>query len=407
MKLALICTERLPSPAIRGGAIQTMIDGVLPYLQQDHDVTVFSVTDPELDDEEIAEGVRHIRVPADRYVSGICERLAEENFDLIHVFNRPQNIPAYHEAAPTAKIVLGLHNDMMQEKKISAELGSQVVNMANRIATVSNYIKQTVIRRFPEAEEKIHVVYSGVDLDEYPPVWSEEGEAIRESVRQRYRIENRKVILFAGRLSQNKGAHILIRAMPDVLKKHRDAVLVIAGGKWFSDNGMNRYIHSLYRLAKPLGNRVIFTKYIPTRKMPELFLASDVFVCPSQWQEPLARVHYEAMAAGIPVITTNRGGNPEVILHGQNGLLIDACDRPADFAKAIDYVFSNAETASWIARNGRKFVELNFQFTHVADRLERVYQEAIHSPVGEPVEVKFSELHYLGTRKAQKDCENR
>lgn len=375
MKLALICTERLPSPAIRGGAIQTMIDGVTPFLQRHHDVTIFSVTDPELPEEETGDGTHHIRVPYDRYVSGICERLAQEDFDLIHVFNRPLSIPAYHEAAPEAKIVLGLHNDMMQEKKISTELGAQVVDTTSRITTVSNYIKQTVIRRFPEAEEKIRVVYSGVDLEAYPPVWSKEGKEIRESVRKRLHLENRKVILFAGRLSRNKGAHMLIRAMPNVLKKHRDAALVITGGKWFSDNGLNHYIYSLYRLAKPLGNRVIFTNYIPTSDMPEWFLASDIFVCPSQWQEPLARVHYEAMAAGIPVITTNRGGNPEVILHGQNGLLIDAYDQPSAFTEAIDYVFSNPETADWIAKNGRKFVELNFQFSDVAERLESVYQE--------------------------------
>nr|WP_256205574.1 hypothetical protein [Calditerricola satsumensis] len=46
MKLALICSEKLPSPAIRGGAIQTMIDGVVPFLRRRHEVTIFSITDP-------------------------------------------------------------------------------------------------------------------------------------------------------------------------------------------------------------------------------------------------------------------------------------------------------------------------------------------------------------------------
>lgn len=375
MKLAWICTERLPSPAIRGGAIQTMIDGVAPYLIQNHDLTIFSVTDPDLADEEIAWGVHYIRVPQDIYVTGICERLAEEHYDAIHVFNRPVNIPAYHASSPDSRIYLSLHNEMMHEKKISDALGQRVVEIVSGITTVSNYIKNTVIHRFPEAEAKIHIVYSGVNLDEYSPVWSPKGRLIRENVRRRNRLKNRKVILFAGRLSKNKGADVLIRAMRIVVRKHPDAMLVIAGGKWFSDNRMNGYIRSLHRLAAPIKEHVIFTKFIPISEMPELFLGADIFVCPSQWQEPLARVHYEAMAAGIPVVTTNRGGNGEVILNKQNGLLIDSCEQPEAFAKAIDYYLSNPATTKWIARNGRTFVELNFQFSHVAERLERAYRQ--------------------------------
>ncbi|HET7579648.1 MAG TPA: glycosyltransferase family 4 protein [Bacillales bacterium] len=377
MKLAWICTERLPSPAIRGGAIQTMIDGVAPFLQQNHDLTIFSVTDPSLPDEQTLEGVRYIHIPPETYVSGICERLAKEHFDVIHVFNRPVNVPAYHEASPNSQMILSLHNDMMHEKKISTELGRQVIGLVKGILTVSHYIKETVTDRFPEAEEKIHIVYSGVDLDDYPPLWTSKGRMIRGDVRSRFQIGDKKVILFAGRLSRNKGAHVLIGAMSPLLKKHPDAVLMIVGGKWFSDSGSNEYIRALHKLAQPINKHVIFTNFIPIDQMPELFLAADIFVCPSQWQEPLARVHYEAMAASLPVITTNRGGNSEVIMHEHNGLLIEDFNSPAAFARAIDFCLSNPGTAKWMALNGRKFVEVNFRFSHTAERLERAYQQFI------------------------------
>ncbi|MCY8887189.1 glycosyltransferase, partial [Bacillus spizizenii] len=65
----------------------------------------------------------------------------------------------------------------------------------------------------------------------------------------------------------------------------------------------------LRKLALPYRDHVIFTKFIPADDIPNLFLMADVFVCSSQWNEPLARVNYEAMAAGTPLITTNRGGN--------------------------------------------------------------------------------------------------
>lgn len=379
MKLALICTEKLPSPAIRGGAIQTMIDGVAPYLRIEHELTVFSVSDPELLDEETREEIHYIRISADNYETNICEKLRESHYDMIHVFNRPVNIPAYWKASPNSRFILGLHNEMMHEKKISKELGQQVVKIVSGITTVSHYIKKTVVRRFPEAKDKVQIVYSGVDLDEYPPVWSTNGREIRLAARRQYNLENRKVILFAGRLSKNKGPHVLIGAMRGILKKHPNALLVIAGGKWFSDNRMNRYIRSLHQLARPIRDHVLFTKFVPIDKMPELFLAADLFICSSQWQEPLARVHYEAMAAGLPVITTNRGGNSEVLYHKYNGWLIDQYDSPKAFAEAIDFLLSNPEFADWMAQNGREFIEHDFQFYHTAQRLGNVYKKTVLS----------------------------
>ncbi|MEX2103902.1 MAG: glycosyltransferase, partial [Bacilli bacterium] len=71
------------------------------------------------------------------------------------------------------------------------------------------------------------------------------------------------------------------------------------------------------------------------------FLIGDIFVCSSQWQEPLARVHYEAMGAGLPIITTHRGGNAEVIKTGENGIVIEDYSNPQAWAATISYLLSN------------------------------------------------------------------
>lgn len=380
MKLAFICTEKLPAPSIRGGAIQMMIDGVSPYIGKDHELTVFSISDPELPMRETDKAIEYIRFPRENYRFSVAEELRNHQFDMIHVFNRPKNVPLYKEASPGSKIVLSLHNDMFSEKKLSEDEGKMAIEQASCIMTVSNYIKETIIKRFPQAEEKTKVVYSGVNLESYPPVWSVEGMAIRHRYRAHYRIRPRqKVILFAGRLSKTKGPHVLIQAMKLILKQHPEAVLVIAGGKWFSDDGVNSYVKFLYDLAKPLGNKVIFTKFIPAEEIPNIFLMADVFVCSSQWNEPLARVNYEAMAAGIPLITTNRGGNPEVVLDGFNGLLVEDYTNPAAFANCIHYLFTEPEISEWMAEKGRTFIELNFTYKHVADRLMSLYEAASKS----------------------------
>ncbi|WP_235864061.1 glycosyltransferase family 4 protein [Sutcliffiella halmapala] len=377
IKLAIICTEKLPAPAIKGGAIQMMIDGVTPFLSKKYELTIFSVSDPELPDREILNDTRYIRFPRSEYRQHVANELANHSFEVIHVCNRPKNVLLYKQASPKSKFVLSLHNEMFAERKLSEEEGKQVVETVSAITTVSNFIKNTVLERFPEAADKIRVVYSGVDLSSFPLRQSKEGQQIRRDFRKRYHLEGKQVILFVGRLSKTKGPHLLIQAMEQLWKRHEHIVLLVVGGKWFSDNGMNKYVYSLYKKALPFKDKIIFTKYIPANFIHEAFLAGDVFVCSSQWQEPLARVHYEAMAAGIPVISTNRGGNAEVILNNYNGLIIEEYNKAHAFTKAIHYVLSEPELSKWMCHNGRTFIEINFTYKHVADRLISVYQ-AVH-----------------------------
>lgn len=377
MKLAIICTEKLPAPSIKGGAIQMMIDGVTPYLSKVYELTIFSVSDPDLRDREYENNVEYIRFPREDYRHHVANELKQHQFDVIHVCNRPKNVLLYKESSPNSQFVLSLHNDMFTSRKISDDEGNAVVEAVSVITTVSNYIKETVINRFPNAEAKIRVVYSGVDLSSYPLRKSKEWHQIRNSFLKRYNLENKKIILFIGRLSKTKGPHLLIQAMSELVKKNDNLVLLIVGGKWFSDNGMNRYVQSLYKLAQPFKDKIVFTNYIPADRIHEAFIAGDVFVCSSQWNEPLARVHYEAMAAGTPVITTNRGGNAEVILDHFNGVIIDDYNKPFAFAKAIHSILKEPEIGEWMCRNGRNFIEANFTFKHVADRLISVYEKAM------------------------------
>lgn len=93
MRIALVCTEKLPVPPVRGGAIQTYIAGVLPYLSTRHEVTVVGRTDPALAECEEAGAVRHVRLSAEggpeRYADRVAAFLAGERWDVVEVFNRP------------------------------------------------------------------------------------------------------------------------------------------------------------------------------------------------------------------------------------------------------------------------------------------------------------------------------
>lgn len=379
MRLAFICTEKLPSPAVKGGAIQMMMDGVSPILARLHKLTVYSITDESLPDQETRNGIKYIRFPKDRYIEEVARSLKENVYDVIHVFNRPANVIIYKTASPKSRFVVSLHNEMFDKSKISDREAQLCVQYVYKITTVSNYIKKTVTDRIPEAESKTEAIYSGFDPNRYYPIWTARGTRVREQLRNQYGVNDKKVILFVGRLSVKKGPHLLIQSMRRVLMQHSDAVLVIVGGKWFSDNTMDSYGKWLLQLAEPYRSRVIFTKFIPANEIQNYFSMADVFVCSSQWQEPLARVHYEAMAAGVPVITTDRGGNAEVITHKVNGYIVRDYTSSYSFAEAINYMLTNKKEASAMAVRGRQLVDSKYTFEHVAERLNKIYTGAYSS----------------------------
>jgi spore coat protein SA len=377
MNILMICTEKLPVPNIRGGAIQTYICGVSHLLSQHHQITIISRTDHDLPNEEHVDGIRYVRIESDGlldvYKEGIVQFLSQtqERYDIIHIFNRPKLVLPISEITPSSRIILSMHNDMFMPEKISREEGTAVIEKTETIVTISKYIGQTIVHYYPQAEAKIHPIYSGVDLSRFAP-WTESITArrARDAIRSKYNLGSKKVILFAGRLSRNKGPHVLVKAMSHI--KHSDAVLVIVGAAWYSDNSISDYIAYTRSLADKSPIPVITTGYVEADEIHNWFCAADVFVCTSIWEEPLARVHYEAMAAGLPFITTARGGNPEIILN-QNGLLVENPEDPLEYANHLNDLFSNMKASKEMGLRGRRLVEEHFTWEQVAKNILLVW----------------------------------
>lgn len=377
LRLAFICTEKNPVPPIVGGAIQILIDGVTPYISKKHDLTIFSITHSALPLSNYSQGVQYIRFPRENYIASVIEYLRNNPpFDVIHVFNRPRHIYSYKQASPRSRFVLSLHNEMFHRKKIPYGLAINCINKVETIMTVSDYISGTVSKRFPKARRKLKTVYSGADVNHFRPIWTENNKRI--TLRKKFDINDKKVILFTGRLSVKKGPHILIKAFELILPKHPDTVLFIVGGRQFGDSSLDAYVSELYNLSTPVSDKVIFTGHVSPKDIPDHYTIGDIFVCSSQWQEPLARVHYEAMAAGLPIITTNRGGNAEVIHNHKNGIVINDYSNPAAFAQALDPLLTYPKLSSILGRQGRKMAEERFSFKRVADDLEKIYLSALY-----------------------------
>ncbi|ARU63061.1 lipopolysaccharide N-acetylglucosaminyltransferase [Tumebacillus avium] len=375
MKILMICTEKLPVPPVRGGAIQTYIAGVAPELAKSHDITILGITDPALPNSERIGNLQFERVPGklfDIYAENVVRFLQGRQYDLIHVFNRPRLIGPVRQVAPNSRLVLSMHNDMFTADKIAPVDAELCIREVERIVTVSDYVGRAIVSLYPSAQPKLRTIYSGVDLNRYAV--NAEARSIRNQLRAQHGLDGKKVILFVGRLSPKKGADILVRSMQHVAKRHPDAALVIVGGKWFSDDGISDYVAYVRALAGRSPIPVVTTGYVPADLVHHWFWAGDLFVCPSQWEEPLARVHYEAMAANLPIITTARGGNPEVLEQGLNGLLIQTPEDPAAFGEAISALLSDSGKMRAMGKYGRSMVEQRFGFARVISEILEVWR---------------------------------
>ncbi|RKD24583.1 hypothetical protein BEP19_09405 [Ammoniphilus oxalaticus] len=375
MKIAMICSDRGPCPPVKGGAIQLYIAKVAPILAKKHKVTVFSISDTSLPNRENRGGVTYVRYPKSKFEQKVLKKIKKDHYDIAQVFNRPTLVTQVKKASPKTKVVLSLHNLFFGTKRLKDKDARACLKHVDYIVTVSRFVARHVTR-YGFSSSKIRPVYSGVDLKDYPKRGSARWKKWRKSVRKRWRIPKKsKVVLFVGRLVPDKGSHVVLKSMKSVIKKHRNVRLLVVGSKWYAQHERTPYIRKLYREAAKLNPHVTFTSYIPVNKMPRYYAAADVFVCASQWKEPLARVHYEAMAASLPIVTTRRGGNAEVMIEGKNGYSLRAYRSSKAFSTALNKLLRNRQRAKKMGRYGRKLTERKYTFTRVARDLQGIYRK--------------------------------
>lgn len=182
---------------------------------------------------------------------------------------------------------------------------------AHCIGTVSRYIAGTIRTAVPElAADRVRVWRNSVNRERF------RSEDVKRKALQKRRIlgisADEKIILFAGRLSPEKGAHILLEAMKEVADTGLRVRLVMAGAYLSGEKRVtSAYEEKLHYMAKELGDRVIFTGYIPYEDVPVLYRMADVAVIPSLVADAAPLSVIESVTGGVPVIATAVGGIPE------------------------------------------------------------------------------------------------
>jgi len=187
--------------------------------------------------------------------------------------------------------------------------------------TNSQLVKDQIIEYFHVPEERIKVIYNGVDSNVFNPGV----KAYRDEMRREHRIDDKDlVVLFVSNNWERKGLATIIEA---ISRTGNEQIRLLAVGR-----GNARRYSSLAGKNKINAGQIIFTGR--TGDVEKFYGMADIFVLPSRY-EPFANVCLEAMACGLPVITTKTNGASELIRGGENGFLLEAWDDSAGLSEII------------------------------------------------------------------------
>jgi len=181
----------------------------------------------------------------------------------------------------------------------------------------------------------------------------------------------KQLIGLVGRICPWKGQHIFLRAAAEVHKQFPHARFQIIGAALFEEQ---HYEIEMQKLAKDLGiaHVVEFTGF--RNDVPDLMRNLDILVHASTTGEPFGQVIVQGMAAGKAVVATNGGGVPEIVVHGETGLLVPMDDAPA-LSSAISALLNAPELAAEMGRAGRRRVLEHFTIEQTARKIETVYAQ--------------------------------
>lgn len=239
-----------------------------------------------------------------------------------------------------------------------------------KVICCSNYMKEEVTRFFNTPPDKILVIPNGVDVTKF------EGVSCSNEFRARYATEHEKIVLYVGRLVPEKGVHVLLGAMPGVLRSHPEAKLVVVGEGYYKEELMRMSVHM------GISQKVYFTGYVDDWTLKSLYKCASVAVFPSIY-EPFGIVALEAMASGVPVAVSDTGGLSEIVEHSVSGLKVVTNNSDA-ISYAICHLLENPDTADRLRREALQTVKTKYNWRSIAERTKELYLRVLEEARGNP-----------------------
>ena len=404
LKIAVIAPD-IHYQAGPAKATAALVEG----LCEDHQVSVFSHTIEGID----LSKIKHYKVPAvtrpkflayitflvsSTIMLTILSLFRKRSFDIIHsagcccAFSTDVITSHFCEKEglrlEKSNIIEMPHKSIWQKlkaldhsiyRRLAAFVEGVIIgrNSPKALIVVSQSMKREFVRHYGDAAESIIVIPNGVDLKMFNPA---NRPLYRDSLRQKHGISRSDLVLiFAGGDWERKGVPYIIEAL-SLLTRPDVKLLIIGSG--------DEKLYSQLAELKQVRERIIFVSH--SSVLWEYYAASDVFVFPTKY-EPFGLVIVEAMASGLPVITSRVAGVADFITDGVNGLLLREPSDVNDLAAKIELLLPDAKLRKTMGERARETAE-NLSWDRVAQKTIDVYNRILSRPNLERPRVSVPEI---------------
>jgi glycosyltransferase involved in cell wall biosynthesis len=313
------------------------------------------------------------------YALQIANDLRKQKVDIVHVHNFSQFIPVIRALNPKVKIILHMHCDWLTQ--LEPNIIENRIERADLVISCSDYLTAKTSKCFPRYRERMKTIHNGVDVEHF----SNDKRLVNHA-------RALPKILFVGRVSPEKGVHVLLDAFGEVVKHYPQAKLEIVGANAvapkellvsLSDDprvlnlasfySQRSYISQLQnRLSPSVAAQVSFTGSVSKSKLVNHYRDADVLINPS-FSEAFGMSLVEAMATEVPVVATRVGGMIEVIEKTEAGLLVEPGNASV-LAEAILHLLSNEQLRKSMGKRGCQRVQELFSWEKIAEALLYQYK---------------------------------
>lgn len=312
------------------------------------------------------------------YMTRLALDLKKSGVDIVHLHNFTQFIPVIRAVNPGIKIVLHMHSEWLSQ--LDNSIMKERIKYADLILSCSEFITARTRRAFPEAAYKCETLYNGVDVSQFSaaPYNAEKPK-------------KKKTLICVGRITPEKGLHIVIDAFNTLANSYPDLELCLIGQERItpaeflielSDDPRVRSLKAFYpgsykkrimeSLAPALSSRVSLSGHVSHSEIVSKYYDAMIFINASFYESfgiPVA----EAMACGLPVIAARAGGVPEIVENELSGLLVEPGDADA-LAAAVTKLLENSTLRDSLAQAGRERVRERFNWDSIAGELAEFYR---------------------------------